>query len=64
MDELPTDTVVTIDRARVSSGDAMACGADTAELLDVNVDELTWSLTFIAPNRFRGLLDNLLKAHS
>ena len=55
MDELPTDTVVTIDRARMSSGDAVPYGADTAKLLDVDVDELTWGLTFIAPNRFRRL---------
>src|SRR5262245_42117314 len=55
MDELPTDTVVTIDRARMSSGNAVPYGADTAELLDVDVDELTWGLTFIAPNRFRRL---------
>jgi hypothetical protein len=48
MDELPTDTVVTVDRARMSSGNAVSDGADTAELLDVDVDELTWSLALIA----------------
>ena len=55
MNELPTDTVVTIHRARMSSGNAVPNGADAAELLDVDVDELTWDLAFIAPNRFRGL---------
>ena len=35
--------MVTIDRARMSSGNAVPYGADTAELLDVDVDQLTWS---------------------
>jgi hypothetical protein len=55
MDELPTDAVVAVDRARMSSGNAVPYGADTAELLDVDVDELTWGLALIAPNRFGGL---------
>jgi hypothetical protein len=55
MDELPTDTVVTVDRARMSSGNAVPYGADSAELLDVDVDQLTWGLALITPNRFRGL---------
>ena len=46
---------MTVDRARMSSGNAVSDGADTAELLDVDVDELTWGLALIAPNRFRGL---------
>jgi len=39
MDELPTDAVVTVDRARVSPGNAVAHGADPAELFDIKMDE-------------------------
>jgi hypothetical protein len=39
----------------MSSGNAVPYGADTAELLDVDVDELTWGLALVAPNRFREL---------
>ena len=41
-----------IDRARISTGDAMAHGADPAELLDIQMDQLAWLLAFIAPYRF------------
>src|SRR6476619_2930026 len=34
---------------------AVPYAADTAELLDVDVDQLTWGLALITPNRFRGL---------
>ena len=43
MDELPTDIVVTVDHARLSSGDAISHGADLAELLDIEMDELAFS---------------------
>ena len=53
MDELPTDTVVTVDHARLSSGDAMSHGADPAELLDIEMDELARVLPLIAPGSVR-----------
>ena len=52
MDELPTDAVVTVDRAGISPGDAVAHRADPAELFDIEMDELAWLLAFIAPDRF------------
>ena len=52
MDELPTDAVVTVDRARISPGDAVAHRADPAELFDIEMDELAWVLAFITPYRF------------
>ena len=55
MDELPADAVVTVDCARISPGDAMSDRADSAELLDIDVDELTRLLAFIAPDRFSRL---------
>ena len=57
MDELPTDTVVTIDRARISPGDAMPHRTDPAELFDIEMDELTRMLAFITPDRFTGAAD-------
>jgi hypothetical protein len=41
VDLLPTDAEVAIDHAGLSPGDAMPHGANAAELLDVDVDELT-----------------------
>src|SRR6516165_9187329 len=55
MDELPADAVVAVDCARISPGDAMSDRADSAELLDINVDEITGLLAFIAPDRFSRL---------
>lgn len=55
MDELPTDAVMTVDRARISPGDAVPDGADPAELLDIEVDEFAWVLALVAPDRFRWL---------
>jgi len=52
VDKFPTDAVVTIDHARISSRDAMPYRADPAELLDIDVDELTRVLALIAPDRF------------
>ena len=52
MDELSTDAVVTVDRARVSPGNAVANRADPAEAFDVEMDELARSLAFITPDRF------------
>src|SRR6266446_1241613 len=52
MDELPTDAVVTVDRARISPGDAVAHRADSAELFDIEMDELARMLAFITPYRF------------
>src|SRR5208283_3246838 len=52
MDELPTDAVVTVDGARISSGDAVPDGANPAELFDIEMDELARMLAFIAPDRF------------
>jgi len=54
VDELPTDAVVTVDHARMSSSDA-TYGADPAELLDVDVDELARVLALIASNGFSRL---------
>ena len=36
----------------MSSGDAVPDGADPAELLDIEMDELARMLAFIAPDRF------------
>jgi hypothetical protein len=55
MDELPTDTVVTVDRARISPSDAVPHGANPAELFDIQMDELTGMLAFITPDRFSRL---------
>jgi hypothetical protein len=52
MDELPTDAVVTVDPARISPGDAVAHRADSAELFDIEMDELARMLAFITPYRF------------
>src|SRR5262245_9917780 len=52
MHVLPTDAEVAIDHARLSSGNAMSYGADAAELLDVDVDELARVLALVAPDRF------------
>jgi hypothetical protein len=54
MDVLPTDAEVAIDHPGLSAGDAMPHRANTAELLDVDVDELTRVFALIAPNRFSG----------
>ena len=51
-DKLPTDAVVAIDRAGISPGDAMAHGADAAELFDIEMDELARFFAFITPDRF------------
>jgi hypothetical protein len=55
MDEFPTDAVVTVDRATVSPGNAVAHRADPAELFDIEMDELARALAFIAPYRFSRL---------
>lgn len=34
----------------------MSHGADAAELLDVDVDDLTWSFALISPDRFSRLI--------
>jgi hypothetical protein len=39
VDELPTDAVMAVDRARISTGNAMAHGADPAKLSDIQMDE-------------------------
>jgi hypothetical protein len=52
VDVLPPDAEVTIDHAGLSACDAMPKGADSAELLDVDVDKLARVATFIAPDRF------------
>jgi|SRR5208282_1483233 len=43
--------LVTVDGARISSGDAVPDGADPAELLDIEMDEFARMLALIAPNR-------------
>jgi hypothetical protein len=43
---------VTVDCARISPGDAMSDRADSAELLDIDVDELTRLFAFIAASGF------------
>ena len=55
MNELPTDAVMTVDRAGISPSDAMSNRADPAELLDIDVDELTRLLSFVAPDWFSRL---------
>ena len=55
MDALPTDAVVTVDRARISSGDAVAHRPNPAELFNIEMDELAWSLAFITPDWFSRL---------
>jgi hypothetical protein len=47
-----TTAVVTVDRARISPGDAVAHRADSAELFDIEMDELARMLAFITPYRF------------
>ena len=65
MDELPADATVTVDSARISPGNAMPDGADSAELLDIDVDEFTWLLAFIAPDRLSWLQSTqLVKAQA
>ena len=46
---------VAIDHPGLSAGDAMSHGADAAELLDVDVDELARVFALIAPDRFSRL---------
>jgi hypothetical protein len=53
VDELPADAEVAIDHARASSGDAMSHGADSTELFDVDMDELSWMLALVTANGFR-----------
>ena len=53
MDELPTDAVMTIDRARILPGDAMSDRADPAELLDIDVDEFTPGISLQRSRRRR-----------
>ena len=55
MNVLPTDAEVAIDHTGLSPGDAMPHGANAAELLDVDVDELTRVFALIAPDWFSGL---------
>ena len=43
MDELPADAEMAVDYARISPGDAVSHGADPAELLDIEMDELAFS---------------------
>ena len=45
---------VAIDHAGLSAGDAMPHRANTAELLDLDVDELTRVFALVAPDRFSG----------
>jgi hypothetical protein len=40
MNELPADAVVTVNRARISAGNAMSYRADPTELFDIKVDKL------------------------
>src|SRR5262249_61015918 len=60
MDELPTDAVVTVNRARISPGDTVAHRHDPAELFDIEMDELARVVAFIAPYRFGRLQDTEL----
>ena len=60
VDKLPTDAVVAIDRAGISSGDTMTHGADAAELFDIEMDELARFFAFITPDRF-GRLHKLVQ---
>ena len=48
----PTDAEVAIDHARLPSGDAVPHRANTAELLDIDVDEFARVLALVAPDRF------------
>ena len=52
MDKLPTDALVPVDRAGISSGDAMAHRADATELFDIEMDEFARCLAFVTPDRF------------
>ncbi len=51
VNELPADAEMTVDRARMSSGDAVPHRANPAELLDVEMDELAGVLALIAAHR-------------
>src|SRR5690606_11228776 len=51
VDELPADAEMTVDRTRMSSGDAVPHRANPAELLDVEMDELAGVLALIATHR-------------
>jgi hypothetical protein len=55
VDELPTDAMMTIHCAAISSSDAMPHGTDATELFTIQVDELARILAFIASDRFGGL---------
>jgi hypothetical protein len=50
------------DRARISPGDAVPHGADPAELLDIDMDELARVLALITPDWF-GRLQGTQLAH-
>ena len=52
MNELPTDTVVTVDCTGISPSDAVAHRADPPEFFDIEMDELARMLAFITPDRF------------
>jgi len=43
--------VVTVDRARISPGDAVAHRADSAELFDVEMGELARMLAAVSPSQ-------------
>jgi len=55
MDVLPTDAVMSIDHARMASGDAVPDRADPAEFLDVEMDEFARVLALIAADRLSRL---------
>ena len=54
MNELPTDTVVTVDCAGTSPSDAVAHGADPPEPFDIEMDEGTRALTCATARRSKG----------
>ena len=64
MDELPTNTEVTIDHTGLSACDPMTHGTNPAELLDIEMDEFARILALIAANRLRLESAQLVQAQS
>src|SRR6516165_5106842 len=64
MDELPADAEMAVDHAGLSSRDPMAHRADPAELLDIDVDELTRLFPLVTADGLRLQSAQLVQAQT
>src|SRR6516164_9684068 len=64
MDELPADAEMAVDHAGLSSRDPMAYRADPAELLDIDVDELTRLFPLVTADGLRLQSAQLVQAQT